>query len=43
MLTARMDQENAYDAAMNRHLNKPPVRLRKPGQSYPRREELHGR
>ncbi len=43
LLAARMDQENAYEMAMRRHLNKSPVPLRRRGQSYPRREELHDR
>ena len=43
MLTARMDQETGYDSAMKRYLGKPLKEIRKPNQSYPRREELHER
>ena len=43
LLTACIDRERTYDAAMKRHLGKPPTRLRQPGESYPRREQLHER
>jgi plasmid stability protein len=43
LLTARMSREQAYDAAMKRHLAKPPAPLRAPGSPYPRRDELHDR
>ena len=43
LLTARMSQENAYEAAMKRFLSKPAVRLREPHQPLPLREELHHR
>jgi hypothetical protein len=43
LLAARMNREKAYDAAMKRHLAKPPARLRGRGQPYPRRAELHER
>jgi hypothetical protein len=43
LLATRMDREKAYDAAMKRHLAKPPVRLRGPGERYPSRDGLHDR
>jgi len=43
LLSARMNRETAYDAAMKRHLGKPPVRLRGPSQPYPPRGELYDR
>lgn len=43
LLTARMSREKAYDAAMKRHLAKPPAPLRAAGTPYPRRDALHER
>ncbi len=43
LLTSRMMQDKAYGAAMRRFLGKPPCRLRKRGERYPRRDELYGR
>ncbi len=42
LLTARMKQETAYGAAMKRFLSKPPRKLRKRGERYPRRDDLYG-
>ena len=43
LLAARMERDRAYDAAMKRHLGKPPAPLREPRQNYPRRDTLHDR
>ncbi len=38
-----MDQEDAYAAAMERNLRREPSALKRPGERYPTREELHDR
>ncbi len=43
VLTDRMRVETGYDAAKNRFLSKPPLRLRDEGSAYPERESLHDR
>lgn len=43
LLTARMREETAYDAAMKRYLGKKPRRLRKQTTRYPQRDELYDR
>ena len=41
MLKEKMRQEQQYEAAMNEYLYESPTHLKKPGDSYPRREELY--
>jgi len=43
MLRQRMTEFREYDEAMRRFLGKPPVRLRRAGERYPKRDELHDR
>lgn len=43
ILRERMDEGSAYEAAMRRYLAQEPGRHRRPGQTYPGREELHAR
>lgn len=43
MLRRRMQQVREYDEAMRRFLAKRPVRLGRPGQRYPTRDESHDR
>ncbi len=43
ILRERMDREESYEAAMERYLAQTPAVHRRPGQSYPPREELHER
>lgn len=43
MLRHRMKEARAYDEAMRRFLSRKPVRLSKPGTSYPTRDEAHDR
>ena len=43
LLSAKMKEETAYEAAMKRYLNKPPQKLRKRVTRYPERADLHDR
>ncbi len=43
MLAERMREESGYEVAMQRFLNKKPVRLRRSKKPYPSREALHER
>lgn len=43
MLREKMQAERSYEEAMQRYLALEPVELRKPGESYPSREELYDR
>lgn len=43
LLTARMKEDTAYDAAMKRYLNKSPRKLRKRKARYPKRDTLYDR
>ncbi len=43
MLHQRMRESHEYDEAMRRFLAKPPVRLRRQGRRFPKREQLHDR
>jgi hypothetical protein len=43
MLRERMARDTSYETAMARYLGKRPENLRKPGQPYPRRDELYER
>jgi hypothetical protein len=43
MLKEKMEQEQSYHSAMQRYLSRKPLQLSEPGESYPRREELHER
>ncbi len=43
MLRERMARDTSYENAMARYLGKRPENLRKPGQSYTRRDELYER
>jgi len=43
ILVDRMERESGYGQASVRYLTRQPVVLRKDCQSYPKREELHGR
>jgi hypothetical protein len=43
LLREKMLQERSYEAAMEKFLSVDPVRLKKPGARYPRREKLHAR
>jgi len=43
LLAERMREETGYDAAMRRLLSRPPTQLKNEGESYPDRNELHGR
>jgi hypothetical protein len=43
LLRRRMREVREYDQAMRRFLAKQPVRLGRPGQRYPTRDELHER
>ena len=43
MLQERMGENREYEQAMRRFLSKPPVRLKKAGQRYASRDELHER
>lgn len=43
LLTARMKEDTAYDAAMKRYLSKSPQELRKKKSGYPKRETLYDR
>ena len=43
MLQGRMREHKDYDEAMRRFLAKPPVKLKRPGQRYASRGELHDR
>ena len=39
----KMLEERAYEVAMEKFLSVDPVKLKKPGTGYPRRDKLHGR
>lgn len=43
MLEQRMSELRAYEDAMRRYLAKTPVRLKRNGDRYPARDELHDR
>ena len=43
MLTEKMQEENTYQAAMRRFLDRKTYPLRRPGESLPKREELYDR
>ncbi len=43
LLTTKMKEESAYEAAKKRYLNKPPQKLGRTGSRYPRRSDLHDR
>ena len=43
MLQERMRSDKEYESAMRRFLAKKPVKLKRRGQSYARRDELHDR
>lgn len=43
MLRQRMTEFREYDDAMRRFLSKPPVRLKRAGERYPTRNDLHDR
>lgn len=43
MLEARMREHSEYEQAMQQFLARKPVRLRRGGDRYPKREELHER
>jgi tetrahydromethanopterin S-methyltransferase subunit B len=43
MLREKMREEEAYHAARQQYLSQEPRRLKAPGTSYPRREELYDR
>ena len=43
ILRQHMKDEQAYDAAMKRYLARRPKRLKRRGEAYPDREELHDR
>jgi hypothetical protein len=43
MLKEKMLEEQTYERAMQQYLSQAPRKLRRPGQKYPRREELYGR
>ena len=43
MLRQRMTEFREYDDAMRRFLSKAPVELRRAGERYPTRNELHDR
>ncbi len=42
-LAERMKEETGYEAAMKRFLSRRPTRLKKKGERYPHRDELHER
>jgi hypothetical protein len=43
MLREKMFEESAYEASMHAYLDQSPGKLKKEGQTYPDREELHDR
>jgi hypothetical protein len=43
LLEEKMNEENAYQSAMQSYLAQPPQRLKETGSRYPRREDLYGR
>ncbi len=43
LLAEKMREENIYQAAMSRFLNRKAYPLRRPGASLPKREELYDR
>lgn len=43
LLQSRMEESTAYGAAMRRYLSKKAAKLKRPGASYPRRDEIHER
>jgi hypothetical protein len=43
LLREKMLEERAYEAAMENFLSVDPVKLKKPGAGYPRRDKLHAR
>jgi len=43
MLREKMLDSEKYDQAQREYLSQKPLKLRKPGVKYPKREELYGR
>ena len=43
LLREKMIQERTYETAMEKFLAVDPVKLKKPGTAYPRRDKLHAR
>jgi hypothetical protein len=43
MLQQRMGELHEYDRAMRAFLSKPPLKLRRTGKPYPKRDELYDR
>jgi hypothetical protein len=43
MLREKMLDEEKYDQASREYLSQKPVKLKKPGAKYPKREDLYGR
>jgi len=43
MLQQRMGELHEYDRAMRAYLAKPPLKLRRTGKPYPKRDELYDR
>jgi hypothetical protein len=43
LLREKMLEDRAYEAAMEKFLSVDPVKLKKPGAGYPRRDKLHAR
>jgi hypothetical protein len=43
MLREKMLDDEKYDQASREYLSQKPLKLRKPGVRYPKREELYGR
>jgi hypothetical protein len=43
MLREKMLDDEKYDQARREYLSQKPLKLRKPGTKYPKREELYGR
>jgi len=43
MLREKMLDDEKYDQASRQYLSQRPLKLRKPGARYPKREELYGR
>ena len=43
LLQEKMHEEDDYHAAMQHYLSQPPRHLKQANETYPHREELHGR
>lgn len=43
MLRERMHEAREYDEAMRRFLSRQPARLKRPGERYPTRDDVHER